>query len=289
MIPALKSQVWLRPKSIKPINKGEKAAAEHIVLQSLNNLLPIWFKRQRFAEQNIPFNFLTEEEHLYLDKGSKKYGCILPPCRDYRPTTQDLDKATFTLSSEDASIVTACLEIAACSSLPWAHHHSNTSQAIPPLAISFLSLYHDKANIYGAYLGQDIVWDLYIQMAGILDDISHGWVPWHGITEVTRDSSSTQLAQANRGGHAISPIVGVAIAQSAAEVNLKFSKALSGIWKIVENTCGIPVEDSEVEEGSSHSVRKYGGKVLKGVQDLVEVSTRINTLILFAIDFPKKK
>ena len=77
------------------------------------------------------------------------------------------------------------------------------------------------------------------------------------------------------------PLIGAAIVQSAADVDLKYQKGIASIWKTVQALCKIsvkPDDDEEEEdghdvgEGSSKTVTKLGSNVLEGAEAFFRVS-----------------
>jgi hypothetical protein len=147
---------------------------------------------------------------------------------------------------------------------------SNSKQFVPPLAMAFLTLHHDKTPIYQAYLEQDVVWELYLNMAQILESISYFWAPWHGVTEENR-SSGRQLLPAAREGHAMDSVVGAALAQNAADVDAKFQKGIQTIWKTILDIAGVPVSHED-DTGTSKTTIKLAPGVLDSTRLLFKVS-----------------
>ena len=279
MIPNMKNKRWIHPREFKVPKKnmeGESVLtipAEQVIPYGLTELLIKWSKDQREAEVDIDKNSLPAEVSEYLKK--KTHGCAFPPCRGMCPSSDELERKKnikFVLNETDVTVLEACLGIACCSSIPWACHHSNARQALQSRAMGFLSLYHEQDTIYKAYLGQDIVWDLYLKMVTILKQISSNWLPWHNVTEENRVSSDHQLLKGVRDGDELDPIVGVVIAQSAAEVDLKYRKGMATIWKVVQDMCGISmVPDSNDEMDTGTSTRKISNAVCNATQDFFQV------------------
>jgi hypothetical protein len=216
----------------------------------------------------------------YLSKKAST-GCGFPPCRGFCPDSQitghlnvlEKKKFKYDQSEEDTIILQSCLDIACCSSMPWARNSSNPRQAFYPRAMGFLSLYHEQKTVYEAYLGQDIVWKLYSEMAEILHKISY-WVPWHQVTTENRVPSERQLLKHVRDGDELNPIVGVAIAQSAADVDAKYRKGITTIWKVILDMCGIDMVPENVDEmgaGTSSTTRKISSGVVNATENLIQV------------------
>ncbi|KAF8811735.1 hypothetical protein BYT27DRAFT_7072950, partial [Phlegmacium glaucopus] len=179
---------------------------------------------------------IQENEEAFIES----YGCAFPPCRGFCPSEHDSDryktkvkeiKKLKDLTDADHSVLVSCLDIACCSVTSWACHKSNLKQASLSRAIGFLALHYEQDEIYKVYLGQDIVWEVYLKMVTILEQISQKWVPWHGVTEENGVSSGHQVVMGVRNGDHLDPIIGVAIAQSAADVDMKYRKGMTSIWK----------------------------------------------------------
>ena len=288
MLSQVKDKAWVPPKTffkapVKAQRKKDTVVAvpkEHCVTFGITQLLIDWVKHQRTGEKKLPSKGLSLEMQEYLGN-NKRYGCVFPPCIDHLPAAkedlQELEDFSFELSNEEFSLMAATLQIAACSSHPWAYQNSNLTQVMPSVASTFLALYHNKELVYKQFLGQDLVWELYSKMTTILQDISHHWKPWHGITAANRVSSRDQHVPTTREGYTINPIVGVAITQSAAEVDMKYRKGIAAIWKIVQEMCSIQVptddesdEEEDKEDGSQS--RKLGTKVVQATEDYFQVT-----------------
>jgi hypothetical protein len=285
MIPHLASQRWVRPKPFK-CPKGSKDAPvtipeDAITSFGLTALFIQWIKDQRAAEKKLHQNTLSLEDQEYISN-PKRYGCAFPPCLEYRPALEDLSGLkgiTIRPTKQDSDIIQSCLDIASSSTFSWAQQKSNLAQTAPGVAMDFLALYHNKKPIYQAYLGQDTIWDAYSKMAVILEEISHFWVPWHSINANSRVSSEHQWIQKTRDGKEVNAIVGVAVAQSAADVDMKYRKGIALIWKTIQDLCGVAVkpdhdsdsDSDDVQEGSSTMLKKIPRNVLKSTLDLFHV------------------
>jgi len=275
MIPLHKGHRYTAPPVFKPAKDVETIPDEHVVSYGLTVLFSAWIKQQRTAEKDVEDkdkDQFTPLEEAYLNH-SKRYGCVLPPSRQHCPTAEGLPKLmeadiAIEPSPLHFSTIQSTLDIAACSALPWAMQSSNSKQSVPPLAMAFLALHHDKVNIYQAYLEQDVVWELYLKMAQILESI---WAPWHRVTEENRSSSGHQLLPAAREGHAMDSVVGAAVAQNAADVDAKYQKALQSIWKTVLDVAGVPVP-GEDDTGKSKTTIKLAPGVLNATRQLFKVS-----------------
>jgi hypothetical protein len=281
MIPTMKSKRWSKPKEVKlPKQITEEQAftipEDQVIPYSLTNLLITWTKDQRGSESKMIQNGFSADDIIYLSTKTT-FGCAFPPARgSCPPSVSDIEQkkgVIVNISDKDTSILDSCLKIACCSSLPWARHYSNPKQAMYSRAVGFLSLYHENDAIYKGYLGQDIVWNLYSEMVTILDKISDSWLPWHDVTVDNRVSSENQLLKGVRDGNKLDPIVGVAIAQNAADVDTKYRKGIAAIWNIVQDMCGIDmIPDSDDEMGiSASSTRKIGSVVCNATHEFFQV------------------
>ncbi|KAF8957917.1 hypothetical protein BDZ97DRAFT_1592406, partial [Flammula alnicola] len=74
---------------------------------------------------------------------------LMPSVGDEIPGAKEI-----ILDAEDQQVIASCLDILACSRVPWSYQNaSNPNQHHISLALSTMQLYNDKASIYHQYLG----------------------------------------------------------------------------------------------------------------------------------------
>ncbi|KAF8954650.1 hypothetical protein BDZ97DRAFT_1765880 [Flammula alnicola] len=255
----LKQKCWTPPTgiSLKDMTMAE-ARQSCGLMHSMNQ----WVKAQRREEIKMTMG-LDDDQRNFLngDGKTRKFGCVLPPALSLMPSVGDEIPGAkeIILDAEDQQVIASCLDILACSRVPWSYQNaSNPNQHHISLALSTMQLYNDKASIYHQYLGEDLIWETYTQMLDIIKRFCPEYHPWHGIsTEKTRVRNSTQkILEESLHQIPIQPLIAATMAQQVADDNEKYRQGINQIFQTVLSTATFN------HEGTSYLGREVFSKTM---------------------------
>ena len=239
-----------------PIKASEvKPSSQHVDAPFALGLVEVmnsWVTAQRKSELQEIRTLTLEQQEYYEDiVNPKKYGCILPPSSFSMPKIfhKDFDfktAGTDGLIEDNKKDMQKCLDILQSSCFPWSAQFSSTqSQHHTGIAISTMQLDRDR-NHYQHYLGEDIVWDLYSKILGLLLKIAPSFEPWHGISSTDRTSNPIQIIlRHSLHQESIGPLVGATMAQRTAAINERYRVGLKQIGKAVRDMAVYEHEGTE--------------------------------------------
>jgi hypothetical protein len=207
-------------------------------------------KKQRgFEIKMVKGLSLKQMKFLEGDEiNQRKYGCVLPPSLAAMP---DVLHETFEFAKTDKldnvkEDIHQCLGILLSSYHPWSAQYSSTPhQHHIGVAISTMQLFKDK-HIYRYYLGENIVWNLYSKILGLLQRFSPSFQPWHGTSSADRISNAVQVVLHESLRHeTIGPLLGATMAQRTAAINERYRVGLRQVDKAVQDMAIYKHEDKD--------------------------------------------
>ena len=168
---------------IKPadLKSGTSKHADTPLVLGLLEVLNLWVKSQREVEHR---RAKQRADQVQSHANPKKYGCLFPPSSESMP---DIFDETFTFTKtemptdKEMDEMKDCMDILLTSCNPWSAQYSSTpNQHHIPITILTMQLNRDKSH-YQRYLGEDIVWSLFVKILGLLQKIALSYEPWHGV------------------------------------------------------------------------------------------------------------
>ncbi|KAF8809457.1 hypothetical protein BYT27DRAFT_7006728, partial [Phlegmacium glaucopus] len=155
-------------------------------------------------------------------------------------------KSSNTLDLDDHKAdIQQCLQIHLSSHHPWYAQFSSTPhQHHLGVAISTMQLHKDK-HIYQYYLGEDIVWNLFSKILGLIEEFAPSFKPWHGISsaEHRTPNSAQVILQKSLHDETIGPLLGATMAQISAAINERYRVGLRQVSKAVQDMAVYKHED----------------------------------------------